>query len=85
MTQVTKLVLDVLKPHQPNSLDFASHLAESVPGMDVYLEMVEMDEKTETLRLTFSGDHLDFNAIQKAIDEQGGSLHSIDEVGVSNR
>ncbi|GGX47130.1 DUF211 domain-containing protein [Saccharospirillum salsuginis] len=80
MSRLTKLVLDVLKPHQPNSLDFARLLAESAEGMVVHLEMVEMDEKTHSLRLTFTGEHLDFEAIEKAIDEQGASLHSIDVV-----
>jgi len=84
MSRLTKLVLDVLKPHQPSSLDFAQKLAESAEGMVVHLEMVEMDEKTHSLRLTFTGDHLDFEAIETAINDQGASLHSIDVVEYQN-
>lgn len=80
MSRLTKLVLDVLKPHQPSSLEFARFLAESVEGMVVHLEMVEMDEKTHSLRLTFTGNQLDFEKIEQAINDQGASLHSIDVV-----
>lgn len=84
MSRLTRLVLDVLKPHQPDAVAFARHLAEAAEGLVVQLELVEMDEKTETLRLTVSGDQLDFDTIEQAINEQGASLHSIDAVEYRN-
>jgi hypothetical protein len=41
-----------------------------------------MDEQTETLQVMIEGDSLDFDQISSVIDENGASLHSIDEVSV---
>ncbi|MCG6965682.1 MAG: DUF211 domain-containing protein [Chromatiaceae bacterium] len=82
MVAVKKLVLDVLKPHQPNALEFSSRLAEVGADYRVHLTVIEVDEHTETLRVVINGQTLDFDAIQAAIKTLGGSLHSIDEVEV---
>jgi hypothetical protein len=82
MATVRKLVLDVLKPHQPNALEFSQNLADVGAGYRVHLTVVEVDERTETLRVIIEGGSLDFCAIEAAIDKMGGSLHSIDEVEV---
>lgn len=82
MVAVKKLVLDVLKPHQPNALEFSQTLAGTGPGYRVQLTVCEVDEHTETLRIVIAGDALDFDALETAINRMGGSLHSIDEVEV---
>jgi hypothetical protein len=79
---VRKLVLDVLKPHQPNAVEFSQTLAAVGPDYRVHLTVLEVDESTDTLRVVLEGQTLDFDAIQAAIDKMGGSLHSIDEVEV---
>jgi hypothetical protein len=84
MAAVRKLVLDVLKPHQPNALEFALHLGAIGSDYRVDLKVLEMDENTETLCVTLEARSLDFTAIQVAIDQMGGSVHSIDEVEVGN-
>ncbi len=84
MIHVTKLILDVLKPHQPNALDFSRTLAAVGADYRVQLVVVEVDEHTETLRVLIEGDDLDFTAIEQAITTMGASLHSIDEVDVRN-
>jgi hypothetical protein len=85
MTQITKLVLDILKPHQPSSLELSCAVAETCAGSRVKLSVVEVDEKTETVALIIEGNALDIEAITSAITSMGGSLHSIDEVEVYNR
>ncbi len=79
---VRKLVLDILKPHQPNAVEFSQTLAAVGPDYRVHLTVLEVDESTDTLRVLLEGQTLDFDAIQAAIDKMGGSLHSIDEVEV---
>lgn len=79
-TTVKRLVLDILKPHQPNALEFARALADR--GYRVQLRVVEVDEKTETLVVSVEGDDIDFEGVRATINELGGSLHSIDEVEV---
>ena len=43
-----------------------------------------MDENTETIQIEVTGEAIDFKAIQAAIKDLGGSLHSIDEVEVQS-
>lgn len=82
MVSVKKIVLDVLKPHQPNALEFSRTIAEAGDNYHVHLTVLEMDENTETLKIEITGNDIDFESIQSAISSMGGSLHSIDEVEV---
>ena len=84
MVKVKRIVLDVLKPHQPNGLEFASTIAEQVPGAGVKLTVTAVDEKTETVVIIIEGDGLSYDVIHDVISSQGGSIHSIDEVDVQS-
>lgn len=82
MPKVKRLVLDVLKPHHPDSLEFCLRLAELGTDYRVKLEVSEVDEHTETTRVTVEGESIDFEQLREAITALGASLHSIDEVEV---
>ena len=82
MAVVTRIVLDVLKPHQPNALIFASQLADLGESYRVNLLVQEVDDKTQSIVVNISGERLDFEAITRHIESMGGSVHSIDEVDV---
>ncbi|SFK51300.1 hypothetical protein SAMN05216302_100829 [Nitrosomonas aestuarii] len=82
MIKVKRLVLDVLKPHQPNGLEFASALAERCGSCRIKYCVVEVDEQTETTLLTIDGDDIQFNVVTEAIRSMGATIHSIDEVDV---
>ena len=82
MVLVKRLVLDVLKPHQPNALEFSQAIAKAGGDYRVCTTVLEVDEKTETLQVIVEGDAIDFDALQSSISDFGGSLHSIDEVEV---
>ena len=84
MVRVKRLVLDVLKPHQPNALEFSQALARAGGDYRVCITVLEIDEKTETLQVLVEGNAIDFDAVQSSIRELGGSLHSIDEVEVQS-
>ncbi len=84
MLQIKRLVLDVLKPHQPDVLEFARAIAAQVEDSCVKLKVLEMDDKTETLELIVEGSNLKLDTIVSAINEMGGSLHSVDGVEVMN-
>jgi hypothetical protein len=84
MVAVKRVVLDVLKPHQPNALEFSQAIAGVGSDYRVRLTVLEVDEKTETLQVEIQGSAVDFAAIQEIITSMGGSLHSIDEVEVQS-
>lgn len=83
MVKVTKLILDILKPHQPNSLEFASALAEQEDEIQVKLIVAAVDEKTESVIVEIEGSDINFEHLAERIKELGGSVHSIDEVQVT--
>ncbi len=85
MAYIKRLVLDVLKPHHPNALDFTAALVDQVNNTRIKLNVVEVDEKTESVILVIDGDDIDFVAISEHITALGGSVHSIDEVEVVSR
>lgn len=84
MVNVTRVVLDVLKPHQPNALEFSRAIAAVGAGYRVTLTVLEVDENTETLQVVVVGEAVDFEAVQDTISGMGGSIHSIDEVEVQS-
>ena len=85
MVTVKRVVLDVLKPHQPDALEFCRTIASVGDGFRVCLTVIEMDEKTETLELEIEGDSIDLEEIESTITSLGASLHSIDQVEVLNQ
>ena len=84
MVYVKSIILDILKPHQPNALEFSKAIAEVGDNYHVHLDVIEVDEKTESVKVTIYSDAIDFEAIKKVIVSMGASLHSIDEVEVQS-
>lgn len=82
MAKLRRIVLDVLKPHQPEVLDFAAALADSLDGCGVRLTVEERDEKTESVTVEVTGEEVKFEAVIAKINEMGGSIHSVDDVEV---
>ena len=77
---VRRLVLDVLKLHDPSLVSFAIAL-EQVDGVNaVNCTLVEIDAKTENLKVVLEGTNMDYDLISKAINDLHGSIHSIDQV-----
>ena len=82
MASTRKVVLDVLKPHQPNAVDFATALADLSPDYKVRITVVEVDEKTESIIVFLEGENIEFDPVTELIKKMGASVHSIDEVEV---
>jgi uncharacterized protein len=81
---LNRIVLDVLKPHHPNALEFAGAIAEGSNGCRVRVTVTEVDEKTESTVVAIEGDDIPFEEIVDTITRLGASVHSIDEVEVSS-
>jgi len=80
MGKVLRLVLDVLKPHNPSIIQMADELSELSGIEAVNISIYEMDTRVENAKITLEGDDISFDAVQKVIGEIGGAVHSIDEV-----
>jgi len=80
MAAVRRLVIDVLKPHDPPLLVFTDQLAEIESVEGVTSSLIELDQEVQNIKLTFESDDLDFEVIEDTIENLGGSVHSVDEV-----
>ncbi len=85
MANIKRVVLDVLKPHEPNLIPFTSNLTENDEITGVTSKLVEIEEDVRTIRVTIEGENLDMNEIEARITDLGGSIHSVDEVSVGEK
>lgn len=82
MTPVRRLALDVLKPHEPELLEFGRRIGDLDGVAGVNVAVIEIDREVQNVNLTIEGDDLDYGAIQDAIREQGATVHSVAESAV---
>ncbi len=79
------MVLDVLKPHYPLTLEYARALTKLEAISGVNLSLYEVDQQTENVKITIEGDDLDYERIKEVIEELGAVIHSIDEIAAGRR
>lgn len=80
MAPVRRLVIDVLKPHDPPLLEFTDQVAETGSVEGVTSSLIELDQEVQNVKLTFEGDDIDFSAVEETIENLGGTVHSVDQV-----
>ncbi len=80
MGRIRRLVLDTLKPHEPNIIEMADRLSDLEGIIAVNISIYEMDRKVENAKITIEGEDIDYARVAEVIAEAGGSVHSIDEV-----
>jgi len=85
MVNVRRLVLDVVKPQEPGSIEFAGKLADMKGVEGVNVSLIEVDRKVENVRVTLEGDGLETDKMMDLIEEMGGAIHSVDEVAAGKR
>ncbi|MEA3559439.1 MAG: DUF211 domain-containing protein [Candidatus Thermoplasmatota archaeon] len=80
MSNLRKIVLDVLKPHKPDIVGYSERLSgiKHVSGVSIFLN--EVDQETENIKVIVEGSNLNYSVIRKAIEELAGSVHSIDAI-----
>lgn len=80
MTDIKKLVLDVLKPHNPSIVEMSRRLAALHGVLGVNCTVDEVDQETESLKITLEGNNIDYEKVEAAVREMGGVIHSVDSV-----
>jgi hypothetical protein len=80
MGNLRRLVIDVLKPLEPSIVEMVQILAE-LEGVDgVNISIYEIDRRVENAKLTVEGHNVPYQQIIEMIEQNGGAVHSIDEV-----
>lgn len=80
MSDLKRLVLDVLKPHNPSIIDVAQQLSvlDGISGVNISIK--EVDQETETVKITIKGTSIDYDLVEETIREVGAVIHSVDNV-----
>ncbi len=80
MGKLRRLVLDVLKPYEPTIVELARMLSDLEGVEGVNISIYEIDRRVENAKLTIQGSDISFQVVERVIQENGGAIHSIDEV-----
>lgn len=75
-----RIVLDVLKPLEPSIVDLARKVSTLSGVNGVNITIYEIDHHVENAKITVEGEQLSYQELQDLIVENGGAVHSIDEV-----
>lgn len=77
---IKHIVLDVLKLRDPPLPEFAKNLCSAPNVKGVKVSLVEIDQNTESVKVTIEGKDVDLDYIQTMMKDYGAVVHSIDEV-----
>jgi len=82
---IRRLVLDVLKPHNPSIVDLSKELSELDGVEGVNIITYEIDQKVENVKIILGGSNIDFETVKKKLESLGAVIHSVDEVAAGTR
>jgi len=80
VSAIKRLILDVLKPHVPSIVELAKKLGdlEGISGVNISLR--EVDKDTDNVKITIEGENIDYEEVERVIEECGAVIHSVDGV-----
>jgi len=82
---IRRLVLDVLKPHNPGIVDLSKELSELDGVEGVNIITYEIDQKVENVKIILGGSNIDFKMVREKLESLGAVIHSVDEVAAGTR
>ncbi|WP_394295224.1 DUF211 domain-containing protein [Methanotorris igneus] len=85
LSGIRRIVLDILKPHEPKITDLALKLCSLKEVDGVNITVYEIDKATENVKITIEGTNLQYDVIKEVIESMSGVIHSIDEVAAGRR
>lgn len=85
MSDIKRIVLDVLKPHKPTLVEMSQRLS-LLKGVDgVSCSLAEVDQETESIMVTIEGPSVSYDTVEATLRELGAVIHSVDEVASGRR
>lgn len=85
MTEIKRLVLDVLKPHQPSIVELSRRLSGLAGVLGVNCTLDEVDQETESVKITIEGSDVSYGDVESLIRESGAVIHSVDSVSTGRK
>lgn len=74
-----------MKPQEPDILEFTDTAADCSGVDGVNAVLIETDREVQNLKLTIEGEDIDADALEAAVADLGGTVHSIDQVVCGER
>jgi hypothetical protein len=85
VSEIKRLVLDVLKPHKPSLIEMSRRLS-ALKGVDgVSCTLDEVDQDTESVLVTIEGSSVNYEGVEDTLRELGAVIHSVDVVASGKR
>lgn len=85
VSDLKRLVLDVLKPHKPSLIEMSRRLS-GLKGVDgVSCKLEEVDQDTESVSVTIEGGSVNYESVEDTLRELGAVIHSVDLVASGKR
>ena len=72
--KIRRLVIDALKPMEPNIIELAKVISLKDGVSAVNISMVEIDLKVENAKITIEGDDINYEEIREP-DRRHGGIH----------
>jgi len=85
MAPLKRLVVDLLKPHDPPLAEFTAHVADIGSVDAVTASLIELDKDVQNVKLTVAGDDIDVGETETEIEALGGTVHSVDQASCGER
>ena len=86
MSKIRRLVLDVLKPYDPELNVLTKAAIENIDGIEgINVTVYEMDRLTQKVKIIIEGHDLDYAQIQEILDGQNCVIHSLDQIVAGDR
>lgn len=82
--RIRRLVLDVLKPHEPTVIEYADKITELDGISGLTINVMEIDNKTQNVEISIEGDNVPYEQIRQVIESLGGAVHSVDQVSAGD-
>jgi hypothetical protein len=75
----------VLKPHHPSIVDLSKRLSvlDGISGVNLTID--EVDQDTESIKITIEGTSIDYDMVEQTISESGAVVHSVDSVSAGKK
>jgi hypothetical protein len=80
MADVRRLVVDILKPHEPDTVEVAAAVADCQGVAGVNAGLLETDKEVQNVKLTVEGASIPVERVHETIADLGATVHSTDEV-----
>lgn len=82
---IRRLVLDVLKPHNPGIVELSNELSE-LDGIDgINIVTYEIDQEVENVKIILGGSNINFETVKEKLESLGAAIHSVDEVAAGRK